>query len=271
VSSVDSIEPLAAEMVLKARDWPADVTFDSDFNTDRQKPLSLQSSSRLISPAPHPIYSIEQVVSSSQARKELLSLNPALQIVAMAVSTPEKYPLLDLSGQGLEDQDVWKVVRLVEVYPFATALDLYGNTLTIGNKTTVPAEVKHMEIRKLSLRRCPLGKGGEGSRLGLFLRVFPGLNEVDLRECGLGDEDLIRIGADLIHLSHLQTLLLNSNLLTNTSAPTLLSVLDRLPSLTLLDLSNTQISHHIRKTLGKHRDKVKLTERRRCCRDCHLF
>lgn len=274
MSSVDSIEPLASEIVLKAQDWPAEATFDSDLNTDRRKPpfqLSAQSSSRLLSPSSRPTYNIEQVVSSSQARKELLALNPTLRIVSMAVSTPEKYPLLDLSGQSLEDTDVWKVIRLVEVYPFATGLDLYGNTFTMGGKTAVPAGVEHREIKRLSLRRCPLGKGGEGSRLGAFLRVFVGLERLDLRGCGLGDDNMRRIGADLTHFPSLQVLLLSNNLITNVSAPVLFSILEHLPALTQIDLRQTNATSSLKKALGKHRAKVVLTERRRCCSDCHLF
>jgi len=274
MSSVDSIEPLASKMVQKVQDWHAEVTFDSDINTDRRDPhsqLSAQSSSRLLCPSPHSVYNIKQVASSSQARKELLALNPALHIVSMATSTPEEYPLLDLSGLGLEDADVWKVVRLVEVYPFATDLDLYGNTLTIGRNTVVPAGVEQREIKRLSLRRCPLGKGGEGSRLGAFLSIFVGMERLDLRECGLGDQDLGRIGADLIHFPRLQVLLLSNNLITNLSAPVLLSILERLPALTQIDLRQTNTSRSLRKALGKHRAKVVLTEGRKCCGDCHLF
>lgn len=270
VSSIDSSEPLASEQVLKSQDWAAEVTLGSELNTDRFKP-SLQSSARPLSPSPRPAYSIQQVANSSEARKELMALNPALHIVSMAVTAPAKYPLLDLSEEGLEDGDVWKVVRLAEVYPFATALDLYGNSLTLGTKAALPIGAEHMEIKRLSLRRCPLGKAGLGSQLGSFLRVFVGLELLDMRECGLEDSDIARIGPDLSSLSLLKVLLLSHNSITNTGVFSLLPVLERCADLSQVDLRQNRVSESAKKALGRHKGKVVLEEGRKCCSRCSLL
>ena len=274
-SSVDSMEPFANELVIKSQEWAAEATQQSDPNTDRLKGFihpPLESSSRLLSPAPPgAAYSIQQVASSSKARQELLSLNPALYIVSMAVTTPEKYPLLDLSEQGLEDSDIWKIVRLTEVYPFANGLDLYGNQLVIGKKAVVPVGVQHREIKKLSLRRCHLGRAGDESQLGAFIRVFVALERLDLRGCGLKDEDMSRIGADLSSLSKLKVLLLSENPLSNLGVYSLIPVLERCPVLSLVDLCQTKVSSGVKKALGEHKDKVVLQEGRKCCSRCSLF
>lgn len=274
VSSVDSIEPLASEIILKSQEWAAEATLNSEHNYDGLRPtgqLSAQSSARPLFPSPSSIYNIQQVANSSEARKELIALNPTQRIVSMAVTAPDKYPLLDLSEEGLGDGDVWKIVRLTEVYPFATGLDLYGNEITMGKKAVLPIGSEHREIRKLSLRRCPLSQAGAESRLGSFLRVFVGLELLDLRECDLGDEDIARISPDLCSLSMLKVLLLNHNSITNTGVFSLIPVLERCPDLSQVDLRHTKVTGSIRKALGRHKSKIVLEEGRKCCNRCCLF
>lgn len=274
VSSVDSIEPLASEIIIKSQEWAADVTLNSEHNYDGLRPieqLSAQSTARPLFPSPSSVYNIQQIANSSEARKELIALNPAQRVVSMALTAPDKYPLLDLSEEGLEDGDVWKIVRLTEVYPFATGLDLYGNDITLGKKAVLPIGSEHREIRKLSLRKCPLSQAGTESRLGTFLRVFVGLELLDLRECDLGDEDIARISPDLSSLSSLKVLLLNHNSFTNTGVLSLIPILERCPDLSQVDLRQTKVTGGIRRVLGSHKKKIVLEEGWKCCNRCCLL
>lgn len=171
------------------------------------------------------------IQTSSKSRAELLSRPQSSAITALALSTPIRYPVLDLSSQGLKDSDLEAVARLLEVYPYAQVLDLYGNELRFAS---VPRQdySAHFSLRRLNISNNAGVEVGEG--LSALLRRLPRLKSLEMERCGLNDADVIRLCLILEEMDRLIYLSLTGNPITNSVLPTLHSLLSALPELTLM-------------------------------------
>lgn len=174
---------------------------------------------------------------SSQSRTELLKDLKESVVASLALSTPVRYPLLDLSSQSLHDRDLPALARLLEVYPYAQALDLYGNELNFDTAPSPNFSI-HFHLRRLHLSRNRGLKVGEG--LEALLTRLPRLEILYLEGCELDDSDVIRLCDILEGLDRLTTLSLASNPITESVFPVLQTLLARLPDLNLV-LKETEI------------------------------
>ena len=171
------------------------------------------------------------IQTSSKARAELLSSPHSSAITALALSTPRQYPVLDLSSQGLKESDLEAVARLLEIYPYAQVLDLYGNELLF---ISVPRQdySTHFSLRRLNLSNNAGVEVGEG--LFALLRRLPRLESLEMAKCGLNDEDVTKLCLLLEEMDSLSYLSLAGNPITHSVLPTLHSLLSALPELTLM-------------------------------------
>lgn len=171
------------------------------------------------------------IQTSSKARAELLSGLHSSAITALALSTPRQYPVLDLSSQGLKESDLEAVARLLEVYPYAQVLDLYGNELLFAS---VPRQdySTHFSLRRLNISNNAEVEVGEG--LFALLRRLPRLESLEIEKCGLNDADVTRLCLVLEEMESLSYLSLAGNPITNSVLPSLHSLLSALPDLTLV-------------------------------------
>lgn len=196
------------------------------------------------------------IQTSSKARIELLSYQQPAAVTALALSTPLRYPVLELSSQGLKDGDLGAIARLLEVYPYAQALDLYGNELVFASVPR-PEYSLHFSMRRLCVSNNLGVRVGEG--LAALIRRCPRLESLEMNRCGLNDTDVTRLCSILEEMSKLSYLSLAGNPISQSSLPPLHSLLVSLPELALV-LKDTLIG---RKGAAVYR--LRTLPNRQCC------
>ena len=209
----------------------------------------------------------DDMAASTKARALLVAEKGGGTIERLAVEVPGSYPLLDLSKKGLGDDDLQQVLRLLEVYPYATGLDLYGNKLKFSPCYDIFFGNSHEHIRKLTLSGNPLSNLPVHTVLGQFISLFSSLETLEMADCGLTDEDFFRIYASILSSSKLQSLQLRGNFVSDKSVLLIRQICTINRSIRSIDLRKTPFR-------GKHTrfSSVKvLTERsRKCCKSCIL-
>ena len=222
-------------------------------------------------------FTAERVRESMKARKDLLSKNyvdSTLEmsnvVASMALSTPESYPMLDLSEKAISDTDIPNVLKLIQVYPFAQSLDLFGNSLTFRSCPLTPLSYFHSSIKVIGLGHNQLGPVSEESRLGEFLKGFPTMEKLEMTECGLGDEDVGRIGEELRSFSAIKVLILRGNHITNHGVRKLSISLGKCESLEELDLRRTSATSQSRAYFHSPKLLVQVDKSVLCCKNCSL-
>lgn len=194
-----------------------------------------------------------------KARIELLTNLQPSAVTALALSTPTRYPVLELSSQGLKDGDLGAIARLLEVYPYAQALDLYGNELVFASVPR-PEYSTHFSIRRLCVSNNLGMQVGQG--LAALLRQFPLLESLEMNRCGLNDADVTRLCLILEERNRLAYLSLSGNPISDSSLPALHALLSALPQLTLV-LKDTSIGHK-----GGHTYRLRTLPVHQCCLLC---
>lgn len=207
----------------------------------------------------------DTMAASTKAREILLGENSATVLEALAKDVPLKYPLLDLSSRNLTDSDLYHIVHLLDIYPFATHLDLYGNRLKFTDCGDISFGNPHKSIRKLTLSGNPLGGLPTTTVLGRFLSLFSSLELLELSNCSLNDDDFFRIYSNLLSLPRLQSISLTGNFLTPKSALLISQICTLNASVRLIDLRNNPFQ---RRKLRGFQGKVVTDGGKKCC--CHV-
>jgi hypothetical protein len=207
------------------------------------------------------------MAASTKARALLLTEKGGETIERLAVEVPSSYPMLDLSKKGLRDEDLQQVVRLLEVYPYATELDLYGNRLKFSPCYDISFGSSHDHIRKLTISGNPLSNLPVHTVLGRFISLFSSLETLEMADCGLTDDDFFRIYASILSSSKLQSLQLRGNFISDKSVLLIGQICLLSRSIRSIDLRKTPFR-------GKHTRfssvKVLTESSRKCCKSCIL-
>ena len=209
----------------------------------------------------------DDMAASTRAKATLLSEKGPNVLEELAVAVPTSYPQLDLSKKGLKDADLQQIVRLLEVYPYATDLDLYGNKMNFSLCDEIVFGSSHQHIRKLTLSGNSLGRLPAHTVLGQFLAVFSSLEVLEMAECGITDDDFFRLYATLSSFPKLKFLQLKGNSISDTSVLLVYQICKLNHSIRSIDLrknpfrgQNLRFPQHTILTDGP----------RKCCERCSL-